>query len=455
MSGTATKEKLTVRHLLVVLTGIMITFGCSALCFSTWGLFQPVVAEGLGVEVTAFAMYVTVMYLTMTFASPFAGKLLQTMDIRILLSASAALVGCAFLLMSFSNTIVLFYVAAVMLGLGEITILWLAIPTLINRWFVERAGFFIGLCMAFTGIGGAIWSAVFTALTASGVDFHTIYLIWGVIALVTSLPFTLFCVRNSPEDCGLAPYGEVFYEHVCLALRAIDDGVAAVSARSSASFGTVNLGTTFTTQDHYLPSLIRDFEEAFDKRVIVKVSQGFTNYLTEQLHRGTLDVAFCGKRDNEPDIAYFPVKHCELALYVRDDHPLASRETITFGELNDVDLHTYRRGTPIGERVAKMLEEADVRGASLGYDDDVSMGSFLSYNGGNAGALMLDSLGAQLFSNLHQVRVEGIPEHFYTVYMAYHKKHVHSRAVADFIDFVKAYPGNDLIGQVLPTAPAE
>lgn len=164
-------------------------------------------AEGLGVEVTAFAMYVTVMYLTMTIASPFAGKLLQTMDIRILLSASAALVGCAFLLMSFSNTIVLFYVAAVMLGLGEITILWLAIPTLINRWFVERAGFFIGLCMAFTGIGGAIWSAVFTALTASGVDFHTIYLIWGVIALVTSLPFTLFCVRNSPEDCGLAPYG--------------------------------------------------------------------------------------------------------------------------------------------------------------------------------------------------------------------------------------------------------
>lgn len=86
----------------------------------------------------------------------------------------------------------------------------------------------------------------------------------------------------------LTPYGEVFYEHVCLALRAIDDGVAAVSARSSASFGTVNLGTTFTTQDHYLPSLIRDFEEAFDKRVIVKVSQGFTNYLTEQLHRGTL-----------------------------------------------------------------------------------------------------------------------------------------------------------------------
>ena len=33
----------------------------------------------------------------------------------------------------------------------------------------------------------------------------------------------------------LTPYGEVFYEHVCLALPAIDDGVAAVSAPSSSA----------------------------------------------------------------------------------------------------------------------------------------------------------------------------------------------------------------------------
>lgn len=95
MSTVAKKEKMSVRHMLVVLTGIMITFGCSALCFSTWGLFQPVVAEGLGVETTAFAMYVTVMYLTMTVASPFMGKLLQTVDIRIILSVSACLVAAS------------------------------------------------------------------------------------------------------------------------------------------------------------------------------------------------------------------------------------------------------------------------------------------------------------------------------------------------------------------------
>ncbi|MFR5090674.1 MAG: LysR substrate-binding domain-containing protein [Adlercreutzia equolifaciens] len=252
----------------------------------------------------------------------------------------------------------------------------------------------------------------------------------------------------------LTPYGEVFYEHVCLALRAIDDGVAAVSARSSASFGTVNLGTTFTTHEYYLPSLIRDFEEAFRQAGHREGVPGFTSYLTEQLHRGTLDVAFCGKRDNEPDIAYFSVKHCELALYVRDDHPLASADTITFAELNEVDLHAYRRGT-IGERVAKMLEEADVRSVSRGLRRRCVHGvvSLLqrrqrqSAYAGLAGrpAVQQPAPGAR----------RGHPERFYTVHMAYHKKHVHSRAVADCIDFVKAYPGNDLIGQVLPTAPAE
>jgi DNA-binding transcriptional LysR family regulator len=158
-------------------------------------------------------------------------------------------------------------------------------------------------------------------------------------------------------------------------------------------------------------------------------------------------VAFCGQRENEPDIAYHPVMYCDLALYVRTDHPLAGREFITFDELALVDLYTYKRGTPIGEKVEALLSEHHIENVSQSYDDDVSMGSFLSYNGGNAGVLMLDSLGAQLFTNFRMVRVEGIPRNFYTVCMAYHTKHVHSRAVNEFIDFVTSYPGNDCVDE--------
>ncbi len=46
-----------------------------------------------------------------------------------------------------------------------------------------------------------------------------------------------------------------------------------------------------------------------------------------------------------------------------------------------------------------------MRGVSLGYDDDVSMGSFLSYSGGNAGRLCWTRWAPSCSSNLHQVRV--------------------------------------------------
>ena len=124
-----------------------------------------------------------------------------------MLSVSALLVGLGFILISIVKTLWIFYVAGLMMGLGEVGLLWLAVPTLCNKWFNKNSGTIIGACMAFTGIGGAIWLQVFNALNASGMDIWTIYMIWGIAALVTSLPFTLLCIRSTPEECGCLPYG--------------------------------------------------------------------------------------------------------------------------------------------------------------------------------------------------------------------------------------------------------
>jgi len=206
-AGDSVTAPMSWRHVLVIVTGCMMTFGCAALGFSTWGLFQPVVSDALGVPKTEFALYITIMYLTMTAFSPFAGKILQKKDVRIVLTAAACLVSLSFLLTSFTTHIWVFYIAGVLLGMGEIFILWLAMPTLINNWFVKRSGMILGVCMAFTGVGGAVWSTVFTVLLHDGTDFHMIYRLWAVIALVTAVPFTLFCLRSKPSDVGLLPYG--------------------------------------------------------------------------------------------------------------------------------------------------------------------------------------------------------------------------------------------------------
>lgn len=274
------RAKLSSRHILLIVTGIMLTFGCSALTFSTWTNFQPVVSQAMG-QVTAdgklntapFALYITVLYLTMTIAAPFAGKLIQKMDIRIILSVSAALVGIGFILMSLYNEIWQFYISGVLLGLGEISILWLAIPTLMNRWFKKSAGFFIGICMAMTGVGGAIWNSLFTALNTGGMSYKTIYLIWGIIALVTSLPFTLFCVRSTPEEVGLQPYGaETTSDGKIVASRGLSASLAMKSPVFYAVFvyaGLINLLTIIAPQfPSYMKSLGAAGSVAYDVAVV-------------------------------------------------------------------------------------------------------------------------------------------------------------------------------------------
>ena len=44
------------RHVLLIITGIMLTFGCSALTFSTWTNFQPVVSEAMGMVTSTGAI---------------------------------------------------------------------------------------------------------------------------------------------------------------------------------------------------------------------------------------------------------------------------------------------------------------------------------------------------------------------------------------------------------------
>ena len=69
--------KMSVRHILIIVTGIM------------------VVPEILGVEKATWAFYVTILYLASAFSAPFIGKILANNDMRVILSASVLLVGLA------------------------------------------------------------------------------------------------------------------------------------------------------------------------------------------------------------------------------------------------------------------------------------------------------------------------------------------------------------------------
>ena len=169
----------------------------------------------------------------MVVALPFAGSIIARNDIRAVLSIAVLLVSGSIFSMGFFNAVWQFYIAGAVIGLGESVLLYLAVPTLINRWFKKKVGLFIGMCMAFTGIGGVIFNPLGDYLIQE-YGWQVGYRAFGIIAVVMALPFTLFAIRNYPADKGLRPYGDDGMTDINMASQL--SGVPATTAFRSLAF---------------------------------------------------------------------------------------------------------------------------------------------------------------------------------------------------------------------------
>ena len=221
----------------IVASCIAITCLPCALVLSCAGIFFTPVSEFFGVPRASFTLYFSILNIMMMLTLPMAGNHLSKLDTRKVLSGATLLAGLGLIGMSRGNSMPWFYVCGAIMGVGMAPLIYLSVPTLINAWCVKRVGFFVGLCMAFTGIGGVIFNPLGTALIQSGPEgWRTAYLVFGLIALVGTLPFTLFVVRSKPEDKGLLPYGAGEVDDAAPAQAAEVTGVPAGVAMKTPAF---------------------------------------------------------------------------------------------------------------------------------------------------------------------------------------------------------------------------
>lgn len=244
---------------LIVLTGVVMCVGPAALALSCAGIFYTPVCEELGVGKGTLALYMTIMYLTVAAFLPFAGKLFANKDARVCLTGAVLAVGVALIAMSFYTQVWQFYISGFLLGLGITFLMFIAVPTLIDRWFKERVGFFVGICMCFTGVGGVVFNPV-GGMIISEFGWRAGYLAFGVLSLVMALPFTLFVVRSRPSDRGLLPCGANAVADSAAGGNLVVEGVPVKAAMWSAPFFLVALFAGFadlvTCIYNYLPSYV-------------------------------------------------------------------------------------------------------------------------------------------------------------------------------------------------------
>lgn len=176
------------------------------LVMSCAGIFYKPISAELGVSVGKFGLYMSFNYLASTLMLSIAGKLMERFSARMLLTLSSAVLGLCLLSMSFFDAVWQFYIAGSVIGITLAFLLYLSFPTLINRWFKVRTGFFIGICSAASGIGGVLFNPVGAYLITS-FGWRTAYAVFGGIILLLVTPIIGILLRNYPKDKGLLLYG--------------------------------------------------------------------------------------------------------------------------------------------------------------------------------------------------------------------------------------------------------
>ena len=248
--------------------GFLVLIACCAICFSTvtlsfntMGLFYTPAGTDLGIEVGRFGTYISAEYLSMAICMFFAGKILAKYDARKVLTICCTMVSAGIILMSTYNQLWQFYCSAIVMGAANTILLYLMVPTMIDRWFKDRVGFFVGLALAFTGIGAVVFNPLGGWLIKS-FGWRSGYLVFGIISAVIGIPSAFFLVRNKPADMSLTPWtkrsaAELEAEAQAAAAAASKGVSFRRAVRTPALYmvalfaGVIDMGVTL---NYYLPS---------------------------------------------------------------------------------------------------------------------------------------------------------------------------------------------------------
>ena len=141
---------------------------------------------------------------------PVEGYLTDRLGTRRLVLIGMLILGGGFLFYSQVSHLWMFYLAFLIMALGQGLGGWLPITTMLNNWFVRRRA----MAMGWSNSGSRLGALILIPLVAWAIDPDNGRLGWsltaavlGVFFLVVALPVSRL-IRNQPEDYNLRPDGD-------------------------------------------------------------------------------------------------------------------------------------------------------------------------------------------------------------------------------------------------------
>lgn len=233
----------------------------------------------------------------------------------------------------------------------------------------------------------------------------------------------------------LTSFGEQFCTHINKALDEIDQALS-LSSSPGGKPSYIKIGTVASVQQAFLPSLLIDYEHAsshdtfFD---ILEVSATFDCIRLIQKHE--IDLAFCGwSKSPAKGLGNIPVLAQNLVVAVNPAHPLADRKSVSFKELAEYPLISYRDSSSMYFTVKAMT---DLYGLSFrqAFHDELGAVSHTAVNPRYV-ALLLDTIEGNLRAKVKFIAIEECDKPFHLVGLLYRVSSLADEGIANFVGFI-------------------
>lgn len=183
---------------------MLLAFGCGSFVFS---LFVKPLETSFGWARGHVMVGFTIYFVVMGITSPLVGRIVDRHGPRRVIPAGGLVTALGFVLASQANSLLLFYIAYVIVGAGSAGMGIVPCSAVVSNWFKRRRGAALGIMSAGMGAGGVVMAPIVAHLIVT-FDWRTAYLAMAALIAAVTIPLALAVIRHRPAEKGLYPDGD-------------------------------------------------------------------------------------------------------------------------------------------------------------------------------------------------------------------------------------------------------
>lgn len=196
-----TKKKLEYKWIILAACFLM-TFFALGFCSGNKGLFLSAITEALQIPRSLFSINDSFRYISSAVISVYFGTLLYKFGVRKMVTFGFLCLIGSLLLYASANTLPMFYLGGILLGVGLAFTSGSMTSSIIRRWFKKDIGKYTGIVYAANGVGGAMAAQIVSPMINREGDafgYRDAYLTVAVIILIASV-IIVSVLRERPKN---------------------------------------------------------------------------------------------------------------------------------------------------------------------------------------------------------------------------------------------------------------